>query len=108
MTKKSAAGAESPRPVVERVVVQVRAPSGNDLGQVTTGYYIVEKGMLTMTRPDGTPVDEDRFRHQLAADDNARAIAGVLTKQIRREAIGNSEAPEGFNDPLRYDRSAFA
>lgn len=92
---------------VNRVAVQLRRPSGDDPGQVTTAYYIVRGGELVMTRGDGTPVDADRFRHKLEPGDNPGAIAAVLGKQIRREALKITEAEEQFYAPLDYGNADY-
>lgn len=88
----------------ERVIVQLSFPKGDDdPGRTTFGYYVVEDGILTMTDGEGTPVRKphngDFYRHKLRPDDNPRAIAGVLTREIRLAAHGGME---GFNRPLTY------
>ena len=87
---------------VHRVIVQIRAPSPLDPGQVSEGFYVVEGGVLIMTRPDGSPVDPDRFRHALKDGDSPAAIAGVLTKLVRKSLAGMSEDEERFGRRLSY------
>ena len=93
---------------VHRVIVQIRAPSPLDPGQVSEGFYVVEGGVLIMTRPDGSPVDPDRFRHVLKDGDSPAAIARVLTKLVRRDLLGLSADEEAFNQPLHYPRPGVA
>jgi hypothetical protein len=90
---------------VQSVTVQVRAPTDNDPGQVTTGYYTVADGILTMTQPNGEPVigeQGERFTQSISADDNVRAIAGLLTRKVRRAIRGETEFQERFRRPLQY------
>jgi len=50
---------------------------------MTVGYYTVESDQLTMIGPDGEPISTCTLR----PGDNAKAIAGVLTKEIRNRMI---------------------
>lgn len=86
------------------VTIQIRAPSATSEGQVSTGYYIVENGVLIMTRPDGEPVSETLYRHTLRPNDDAQSIASVLTRKVRRELSGLSD----FNRPLEYKPQGIA
>ncbi|WP_340672549.1 hypothetical protein [Bradyrhizobium ottawaense] len=92
---------------VKQVSVQIRRPSGDDPGQVTLAYYVLRGDELVMTRGDGTPVDAERFTHKLRHGDDPNAIAGVLGKQIRREALKITEEQERFYAPLDYGDSGF-
>jgi hypothetical protein len=94
--------------MVNRVMAQIRAPSGSDPGQVTTCYYVVENGVLIMTRGDGTPVDAVRYRHALRPEDNPDVLAKVFGKQIRREALDITEDQERFYRSLDYVSSGVA
>lgn len=85
---------------VQSVIVQIRAASPGDAGQITTGFYVVQDGVLTMTSPDGIPVNAALYRHTLAPADNEKRIAAVLTKQIRMQMMG--ETVPGFTRALRY------
>ena len=86
--------------IVKQVAAQLRAASQNDPGQITTGFYVVEDGVLVMTHSDGAPVDEFRFRHRLQPKDNEEAIASIFTRQIRTEMLG--EQVPGFTRSLDY------
>lgn len=94
--------------IVERVIIQIRRPSGDDPGQVSEGYYIVNEGMLIMTHSDGEPVDDTMFRRKLRPDDNPAALAGVLTREVRRHMLGITKDEENFNRPLGYSNSGIA
>lgn len=52
-------------------------------GRFTVGFYMVEGDELQMIGPDG----EVFSRHALRPGDNAKAIASVLTKEIRSRMI---------------------
>lgn len=86
---------------VHRVIIQIRRPSGDDPGQVSEGFYIVKDGVLIMTHGDGRPIN-DEFRHVLKPVDDPAAIAGMLTRRVRRFMLGISEAEEAFNRPISY------
>jgi hypothetical protein len=92
---------------VKRVSVQLRLPTATDVGQVTEGFYVVRDGLLTLTRPDGSPlVTKDgtplNKSHTLKPNDNPESIAQVLTRKARRELLGLTEAQEAFSRPLQY------
>lgn len=94
--------------IVQRVIIQIRRPTPGDVGQVSEGYYVVESGVLIMTHEDGEPVSPDQFRHTLKPGDDPAAIAGVLTRDVRRYMLGITKAEEAFNRPLRYSDSGIA
>lgn len=90
---------------VHRVIIQIRRPSPGDPGQVSDGYYAVADGVLVMTNPAGEPIDPDQFRHKLKPGDNPAAIAGILTRKIRRLILGITKEQEAFGRPLAYSDS---
>lgn len=94
--------------IVHRVIIQIRRPSLGDPGQVSDGYYTVAGNVLTMTHADGEPVDPNQFRHTLKAGDDAAAIAGMLTRKVRRFMAGISETEDAFNRPLGYENLGLA
>ena len=91
---------------INRVVVQIHAPSENDPGRVTEGRYTVEDGVVTLTDDSGTPV-RDRsgktYSKKLEPDEDAYAVAGRLAKQFRRARCGG-ERVEGFSRKLHYPK----
>jgi hypothetical protein len=98
---------------VQTVIVQLRKPDAFSPGHVTTGYYVVRDGAIMMTYADGEPVYRDpektlTYTHQICEGDNVQAIAGVLTRQVRRELAGISEEQEAFASPLNYPRAGVA
>lgn len=74
--------------------------------QVDEGFYTVTDGLLVMRYEDGKPVDEGRFTHRLKEGEDARTIAGRLTKQMRKRALGATI--EGFHDPIHYEALGIA
>lgn len=93
---------------VHRVVIQLRKPSGSDPGQVSDGFYTITDGVLTMTRPDGEPVDPEQFRHTLKPGDDANAIAGMLTHRVRKILLGITDEQAAFGRRLDYPSSGVA
>ena len=95
---------------VRSVTVQIYAPSGNDHGQVTYGYYTVDDGMLTMTDEDGAPIVADGQMFQEAVPDARMAdqVAGRLTRLVRRALRGDTEAQERFRRPMTLGKAGFA
>jgi hypothetical protein len=66
-------------------------------GRFTEGFYKIEGDTLVMTYADGVPV-EPAVTCVLKPTDNAKAIAGVLTKEIRSRMVNpfwdNMSLPE--------------
>ena len=87
---------------VHHVQAQVRPPSGDDVGQVTDGYYIIENNTLIMTYSDGAPIHAELFRQELRPGQDSRAIAGLLTRKVRLSLLGKTEAQENFNRRIEY------
>lgn len=91
---------------VQRVTVQLKAPSGDYTGQVTTGYYVVENGLLVMTDGAGVPVRKEngeQYSHTLGPKDKSAAIAAVKTREIRRDLYGDSH----FRGRIDYPKWGF-
>jgi hypothetical protein len=93
-------------PEVRSVIAQIRPAGPGETGQITTGFYVIEDGVLTMTRPNGEPVDEVRYRHALTPADDEKRIAAVFTKEIRKEMLG--EVVPGFSRHLSYPNAGLA
>jgi hypothetical protein len=78
-----------PKAKVERVICTIRPsdPETGDPGSARFGYYTVEGELLTMTDENGTPLKNDQdqmITAVLASPSDARAIAGVLTRNRSR------------------------
>jgi hypothetical protein len=91
---------------VQKVTVQISPARDNDPGSVTFGYFKIDAdGVLIMTDGDGVPVrrqNGEYYKHRLEPDDNPRAIAAKLTREIRRMAHGETVA--GFHQKLEYPK----
>ena len=77
--------------------------------RVAEGFYKVEDGKVIMTYADGDVVVSElgqTFEHVLREEDNPKAIAAVLTRQVRAAMSG--ELVPGFNDPMEYPRISVA
>lgn len=88
---------------IKSILVQLKAPSDSDPGQVTTGYYKVTGDTLQMTFKDGRPLENPLYSVRLHDGANVEAIASNLTKTIRSELQG--EIVPGFNRPLSYPKA---
>jgi hypothetical protein len=91
---------------VKEVVAQLRPSAPGETGEITIGYYVVDRDKLTMTYPDGEPVDEYLYRHRLLPNDNEKTIAAMFTKQIRTAAL--DEKVPGFTRSLSYPKLGVA
>lgn len=80
----------------ETVVVHI----GPD--RFTVGYYFVQGNELQMIGPHGDIVRTCILK----PDDNVKAIASVLTKEIRTQFRG--DLVEGFNEPLDMPETGIA
>lgn len=81
-------------PEIKSLWVQTRAPrDSTDPGGCEAGYYSVADGVLTMHDESGKPTGKE---HRLGPGDDARQVAGRLTKEAW------SKATPDFNRPLGY------
>jgi hypothetical protein len=88
-------------PDAQRVTIQVAPPRDGSPGQVSFGYFVMNGNKLTMTDADGKPVrrqNGDTVTRTLLNGENPRAIAAVLTRDLRKRLNGTSD----FNRPLSY------
>jgi hypothetical protein len=84
-----------PRPRVHDVCITGRTPSDNDPGEIAVGYYTVAHGELLMTDATGKPLRD--AKPVKVTNENARSVAGMLTRQHWVESRSN-----GFDGPLNY------
>ena len=69
------------------------------------GFYTVTDGVVTMTDHAGKPATDETgktYTQKLEATDDARVIAGRLTKKLRLALLGKSDAPAGFHSSIIY------
>ena len=90
--------------------IQVKAPKGDDPGQVTTGYYTLADHILTMTDSSGRPIRRattgESFTCKIKPGDNHVAFAGQMTLEIRRTMRGENApgAVKGFGREFDYEK----
>jgi hypothetical protein len=80
---------------VQRIVIQTRAPKGNDPGKVAEGWYCIADGAVVLTDAAGKPVGDER--HHLSPGGDARLVA---CRMLRRR--DKAREPSGFNGRLQY------
>ena len=88
------------------VFIQIRPPKNGDAGQVAEGMYIVADGVVTLTDRDGNPATDERGRkytHKLREGENAKVIAGRMTRELRSALRGNAPT-QGFAGPIDYPK----
>jgi hypothetical protein len=99
---------------VHSIYAIVRNPSPgdpNDQGQVTTGFYTLADGILTMTNSEGAAVRDNRgekITHKIEAGEDPRMVASRLTLKIYGMMRSGSGQVTGFNRPLGYPGSGLA
>ena len=92
---------------VREVIVTIKPPKGNFLGQVAYGWYTLQDGVVTLTDRKGNPAGEEtgrKFTHKLAPGEDARAVACKLTKELRLLLRGNSAPVAGFEGQINYPK----
>jgi hypothetical protein len=104
------------KPEVHQVIVDIELPSRRyPAGMTALGYYTVVDGVVTMTCPKGEPATDETgkiYTHKLEPNDDARQIAGRLTKQLRLALRGDRPrgfggGGSGFNGPINYPRGGY-
>jgi hypothetical protein len=90
-----------PKPEIESVWVQTRAPRNGDTGECEIGFYSVADGVLRMCDEKGKPTDTE---YRLRTGDDARVIAGRLTLDRWRKTRDGT-GPADFNRSLDYPLS---
>jgi hypothetical protein len=100
---------------VLHVYATVRNPNPDnpgDQGQVTTGYYTLADGILTMTDSNGVAVRDlnsgEKTTHKIEAGEDPRAIASRLTLKVYRMLRGETAETTAFNRPLSYPKAGMA
>ncbi|HTE77502.1 MAG TPA: hypothetical protein VK653_12315 [Xanthobacteraceae bacterium] len=93
---------------VHRVIVTIKPPKAGFAGQVAYGYYTLVDDVVTMVDPKGNTADDGtgkRYKRELAPNEDARAVACKLTKQLRLALRGGNSAPVGdFNRKIAYPK----
>jgi hypothetical protein len=97
---------------VHSVYATVRLPKDGDTGQVTTGYYTLADGVLTMTDSKAASVRNtntgEKILHKMNFGDDASAIAKRLTMEIYRMLRGETlQSATGFNRRIEYQNMGY-
>jgi hypothetical protein len=89
-------------PDVQKLTIQIEEPSKFSPGRVSFGYYVVKDGVLTMTDSTGKPVHGRKgelYNHKLEPAEDGRAIAAMLTRELRRKLRGDAEMSRELSYP---------
>ena len=84
--------------LVQTVTIQLERPRGQFPGKIGVGDYIVQDDTVLLVDKNGSPIDRVRFGRKLKPNEDAKAVACVLTRQRLR---GKSTS---FNRPIQYPR----
>src|SRR5262245_52367375 len=92
---------------IMRVIVQIRAPRGTDLGEAAEAHYRVDANRIVLTDEHGKllrrPLNGELYEYRVASTDNAQALAGKLCSERYWSERGlETETARAFNRPLIY------
>ena len=92
---------------VHTVICQIQAPSrAYPTGKCVEGCFVIsEDNVLILTDRAGNPAtdaDGRQYTHALGPNEDARTIAGRLTKELRAALRGGDAARAGFYGPIEY------
>ena len=96
---------------VHQVIIHVQLPTATREARLAYGFYTVTDGVVTMTDRLGNPATDETgktYTQKLETGDDARLIAGRLTKKLRLALLGKSEAPAGFRSAIKYPKIGIA
>ncbi len=83
---------------IRKIVIQIRAPKGNDPGKVAEGHYVVVDGCVVLTDEAGKPTGDSK--HYLDPDGDARLVA---CRMLRRRQNARSSSGS-FASPIAYPK----
>ena len=86
-----------PKPEINEVCFQTRAPRDGDAGGCEAGFYSVTDGVVTMHDEKGVPTGKE---YRLRLGEDARQIAGRMARDAWVKVRGVSD----FNRPISYAR----
>jgi hypothetical protein len=87
---------------IHKVTVEIARPRGSFPGRIETSYYTVANNTVTLVEENGVPVDKFKLTRKLVPNEDAAAVACVLTR--RRYSKGGAG---DFNRPLVYPKLVF-
>jgi hypothetical protein len=87
-------------PTVYAVTIIVAKPSRKEpLGRLAYGFYTEADGLVTLTDKEGKPAGDEtgkKYSRKLAPNEDGRAVACIMTKQLRLALKGNNAPNNGF------------
>jgi hypothetical protein len=86
---------------VHRIVIQTRAPKGNDPGKIAEGWYCIADGAVVLTDEAGRPIGDSK--HHLDPGGDARLVA---CRMLRRRQNARSSGGD-FSGPIRYPKIGY-
>lgn len=101
-------GYMSEQPKLHHVTVQIFPPSETSHGQVAEGVYRLEDNEVILVDHFGNPVRDPHgktYRKKLQPGEDARVIAGRLTKQFRSARRGGRDSK--FSAPINYPKTGW-
>jgi hypothetical protein len=87
--------------LIRTVTIELQRPRGDFHGKVATQSYVVEDGTVLLVDQNGSPIDRVRFGRKLKPDEDAKAMACILTRQ----RLGGKST--SFNRPIHYPKTVF-
>jgi hypothetical protein len=95
-------------PEVNAITVIVSMPSRKEpLGRLTYGFYTLVDGVVTLTDKEGKSAGDEtgkKYSRKLAPNEDAKAVASKMTKDLRKALRGNSEPVNGFSGKINYPK----
>ena len=82
---------------VKKITIQIRAPRGQDGGEVAIGHYVVVEGSVVLTDENGKPISGVAKQH-IGPDGDARLIACCMVRNNRK----GRASVAGFNRQINY------
>jgi hypothetical protein len=87
--------------LIQTVTIQLERPRGNFPGKIGHGIYIVEDDTVMLVDKNGSPIDRVRFGRKLKPNEDAKAVACVLTRQ----RLSNKST--SFNRAISYPKTFY-
>ena len=97
---------------VKRVTIMLRRPGGEDMGAVEEGYFIVNRGEVTLTDAAGEPLERASpirrkkitWSRKVAKDGDAHRVAKQLLWALHKMTKSSTK----FGRPIYYKPLGFA
>ena len=91
---------------VKKVTIQLVRPHGEDMGAIEQGFYIVQRGEVTLTDAAGEPLERSSAIHRkkitwlrkLGKDEDAHRVARQLLWALHKMTKSSTK----FSRPIQY------